>query len=84
MDAPANPTSGFFRHELNTALAENGYALMAWEVLEAEGGNGDTGQAAQARAKVELLPESEAEGDRGRTVEIQLTLRGYQVRRKQR
>lgn len=80
MEAPADPTSRFFRHELSSALEENGYALMAWEVPGSEDNEGASGQAAHAEARVELLPESGAQGDKGRTVEIQLTLRGYQVR----
>lgn len=84
MEAPAKPTSGFFRHELDTALRENGYALMAWEVLGRDDDAGTIGQAACAEARVDLLPESESQGDKGRTVEIQLTLRGYEVRCKSR
>lgn len=78
MEVPAIPTSGFFRHELDRALRENGYALMAWELLQSV--DDDRGGAAHAEASVELLPENESQGDRGRTVEIQLTLQGYQVR----
>jgi hypothetical protein len=78
MDPPATITSDFFRSELERALEENGFALMAWDVKP--DGNEARGAAAHAEANVELLPEEETQGDKGRTVQIQLTLRGYQVR----
>lgn len=78
MEAPSRVTSGFFKTELESALKENGFALMAWEV---HGGDDDgKGEQAHAEATVELLPEEEKQGDKGAIVEIQLTLRGYQVR----
>lgn len=79
MEAPSIVTSGFFKTELESALKENGFALMSWEV---HGGDDDDGKGEQAHAEasVELLPEEEKQGDKGAIVEIQLTLRGYQVR----
>lgn len=83
MEAPVVPSSEFFRTELDMALNENGYALMAWELL----GNVDDdgrGKAARAEATVELLPDHDSQGDKGKVVEIQLTLQGHQVSRRAR
>ncbi|KAK9896789.1 hypothetical protein P389DRAFT_196858 [Cystobasidium minutum MCA 4210] len=77
MEVPSTVTSGFFRDELERALAENGFALMAWEVLGSD--DAGKGQQAHAEAKVELLPEKEQQGDKGAIVEVQLTLVGYQL-----
>lgn len=84
MDAPSIATSSFFRTELDRALGENGFALMAWELRGSLHDDSGRGEAAHAEANVELLPEEDSQGDKGRTVEIQLTLRGYQVSVKQR
>lgn len=79
MEAPAasSVTSGFFRTELETALDENGFALISWEVQSVD--DEEKGQQAHAEANVELLPESEEQGDKGAIVVVQLTLKGYQV-----
>ena len=76
-EPPAVPSSTFFAEELGRALAECGFGLLSWEVKPS---NGATGGAAEARAEVELLPDSNA-AEGGRKVQISLSIKGYQVSR---
>lgn len=77
-EPPADVTSEFFRGELERALQENGFAIMAWEVMD-DAKSENYGSPAHAEATVELLPEQEEMGDKGHSVTIRVTLQGYSV-----
>lgn len=74
-EPPAVPSSTFFTEELERALLECGFGIMSWEVQPSDGASGGS---APARAKVELLPETDS-GKAGVPVQISLSIKGYQV-----
>ena len=86
LEPPSVPTSSFFSDELSRALAECGFGIISWEVDAVEGGAGDGERgAAQATAKVELIPDEIVEPDTAmpktvqKNITVRLTFAGYQV-----
>lgn len=83
LEPPSVPTSTFFADELSRALSECGFGILGWEVDAVEG-DGERG-AAQATAKVELIPDEIVEPDTAmpktmqKRITVRLTVAGYQV-----
>lgn len=86
LEPPAVPTSGFFADELGRALAECGFGILSWEVdaVASGAGSGELG-AAQATAKVELVPDEDKQPETAmsktvqKNIGVRLTIAGYQV-----